>query len=242
MRIERTPHFWLALCLTLCLTLYLAARTAPQQAMAATAPPATVIWVYDGDTVRLDSGQSLRLAGIDSPELGKKGQPDQFYARQSLKLAVRLARGRQVILRAVGTNRQDRYGRLVAEVILPGGTSLNETLVAEGAAWVYWHNDLHGDYLDRLLAAQRAALEQERGMWGPLLRSAAASAAYVGNSRSYRFFPTHSAEARNIHHANLVRFASLRDAFWQGYAPGRLRDPGNPDAPPRASFLPDSPR
>ena len=202
------------------------------------AQPTRVVWVYDGDTLRLESGQSVRLAGLDSPELGKKGQKDQHYARDALHLAMKLAKNTFVTCNTVSRNSFDKYGRMVTEILLPDGSSLNQNLVSGGAAWVYWHRDLHADYIQRLLTAQRDAIEQGRGMWPQLLSGEAATRAYTGNAKSYRFFPADSAEAKNIHFGSVVRFSNLKDAFWQGYAPGRTRDPRHPDAPPRVHFLP----
>lgn len=36
--------------------------------------------VLDGDTVRLGDGRSVRLIGINAPELGRKGRPSEPYA------------------------------------------------------------------------------------------------------------------------------------------------------------------
>ena len=36
--------------------------------------------VIDGDTLRLQDGRSVRLIGINAPEIGRKGQSDEPYA------------------------------------------------------------------------------------------------------------------------------------------------------------------
>jgi micrococcal nuclease len=57
----------------------------------------------------------------------------------------------------------DRYGRTVAEVILPDGRSLNREMVREGLAWWYREYTPHDAELARLEAKARAA---RRGLWG----------------------------------------------------------------------------
>ena len=42
---------------------------------------ATVTQCTDGDTFVLDTGQRVRLAGVDTPEKGSKDTPPQYYTR-----------------------------------------------------------------------------------------------------------------------------------------------------------------
>ena len=238
------PRFWgwLLSCLLLAV---LAPALCPTPTLA---EELRVAKVLDGDTLRLTDGRTLRLAGIDTPEQGRGTQPDQFHARESTALARRLAHDARITLRPVsggpdnstdgGTGARDKYARLLGEAILPDGSSLNERMVAEGAAWVYWHKGLNGAFLQRLLAVQREAIRQERGMWRGLLRHEAARKAYVGNSASRRFFPADSAEAQRVRGNRRAVFSSLAAAFEAGYAPGRTRIPDAPHLPPRSQFLP----
>jgi endonuclease YncB( thermonuclease family) len=66
------------------------------------------------------------LHGIDTPE---KTQPFGTGARQ---FAGELVFGQTVTVQVHDT---DRYGRLVGEVMLPDGRSLNRELVKAGLAW-----------------------------------------------------------------------------------------------------------
>lgn len=62
----------------------------------------------------------------------------------------------------VRTRGTDRYGRTIADVILPDGRSLNHQMVREGMAWWY-RAVVPGDReLERLEAEARAA---KRGLW-----------------------------------------------------------------------------
>ena len=93
-----------------------------------------VLSIGDGDTIRVTSPSgagktTVRLACIDAPE---NSQMLGIDARQALQADLPI--GTEVGLRIKAT---DRYGRTVAE-ILKGTTNINQTLVAAGAAFVYW--------------------------------------------------------------------------------------------------------
>ena len=70
---------------------------------------AMVATVTDGDTVRLESGEAVRIVGIDTPERGECG-----YERASRALE-RLVLGRPVALTAP-VDDTDRYDRLLRYV------------------------------------------------------------------------------------------------------------------------------
>ena len=69
--------------------------------------------VVDGDTLELGNGETVRLVGIDTPEVGQCG-----YDRASEALG-RLVTGRQVRLTMSDEDR-DRYGRLLRYVDVGG--------------------------------------------------------------------------------------------------------------------------
>jgi endonuclease YncB( thermonuclease family) len=94
--------------------------------------------VFYGPLMRVKDGDSLvakvqgvamdfRLADVDAPEL------DQPYGQQAKRELVSLARGQQLVLLPIDT---DRYGRTVAHV-WNGNTYLNAEVVGRGAAWFY---------------------------------------------------------------------------------------------------------
>jgi endonuclease YncB( thermonuclease family) len=92
-------------------------HTTPKPAPRPRALPAPktflVTRVVDGDTLELGNGESVRLVGIDTPELGQCG-----YDRATAALA-RLVAGKQVRLGRSDEDR-DRYGRLLRYVDVGG--------------------------------------------------------------------------------------------------------------------------
>jgi endonuclease YncB( thermonuclease family) len=111
--------------------------TALLAALLALATPAAAqrsVTVIDGDTIRV-SGEVVRLAGIDAPELRRP------RCAEERRLA-RAARDRLQVLVAGGVRLQaaagrDRYRRVLARVIDLRGRDVGAVLVAEGLAVPY---------------------------------------------------------------------------------------------------------
>lgn len=188
-----------------------------------------VDYCIDGDTLRLANGQLVRLAGIDTPELEHDDQPPQYYADESRLLLQKLVLGKNIFLRPVTDSSRhnptliiDRHKRLVAEVVLPDGTSVNERMVAEGAAFVYPHKEHPREYTLKLLRLQQEAMATSKGFWKRILSDPAVERPYVGNRNSLRFFPAGCPEIKRINPRNRIPFSTLEDAFCAGYAPARV--------------------
>ncbi len=116
---------------------------------------ATVVGIADGDTLHvLFNGKParVRLAGIDCPE---KSQPFGSKAKQ---FTSDLVFGKEVTISVEG---KDKYGRMLGNVILPDGTSLNHNLVRAGYAW--WYRRFSHD--KELAALEAEAQYHNRGLW-----------------------------------------------------------------------------
>ncbi len=92
-----------------------------------------VTYVYDGDTVRLASGEKVRLIGINTPETGQEDAPPQPLAVEARNALRRLVKhnARRLNLR-LGAERRDRYGRLLAHAFLSDGRSVAAALLEQG--------------------------------------------------------------------------------------------------------------
>ena len=113
-----------------------------------------VTHVADGDTLSVTANgrtEKIRLEGIDAPEAG---QAFGGQARQRLRV---LAFSQPA---TVHVRDRDRYGRLVARVIV-AGRDLSEEMVKAGLAWHYTQYSA-----DRQLAAlEQQARQQHLGLW-----------------------------------------------------------------------------
>ena len=129
---------------------------------------ARVTRVVDGDTLHVDvrgRDVTVRLLGIDTPELHKPATPVECGARSAAAVMERLADGARV--RLVGDPTQDdrdRYGRRLAYVVVRGsGVDLGEALVRRGWASVYVF-DRPFQRVARYRRAERAARAAGRGV------------------------------------------------------------------------------
>jgi endonuclease YncB( thermonuclease family) len=197
--------------------LFLLAMTRPTCALEYSA---RVVGVSDGDTLTVLQERSrvhVRLYGIDAPE---KAQDEGSRAKQ---LASSLALGEAVTVRVHDT---DRYGRTVAEVVLPDGRSLNREMVAAGMAWWYRQYAPADGELARLEAEARAG---RRGLWSqsnPVppwsWRKAVTgqrTRAVVGNRRSRLYHNANCRGVATMSEGNRVGFDSAEQAGAAGYRP-----------------------
>ncbi|NDB63824.1 MAG: hypothetical protein EB170_08185 [Nitrosopumilaceae archaeon] len=113
-------------------------------------PPITggyVIKVYDGDTITI-AGRlpytesplyrfSVRLLGIDSPEIKGKTEKEKEAAHKSQHALEGLILHKKVVLREIST---EKYGRILANVYLvteTGEILVNKWMLANGYAVAY---------------------------------------------------------------------------------------------------------
>lgn len=92
--------------------------------------------VVDGDTLRLDDGRSVRLIGINAPEIGRKGRRSEAFAetaRRRLESLVRQSGGRVGLL--PGVEPRDKYGRTLAHVYGRTGDNFEAVLLSEGLGY-----------------------------------------------------------------------------------------------------------
>jgi micrococcal nuclease len=131
---------------------------------------AVVRRVVDGDTLIARIGgddERVRMLGVDAPESVRSDRPVEcFGPRASARTKALLPKGTRITLTADPTQgERDQFGRLLAEVSLPGeAITVNERLIAEGYAEVF-RGDGRGRLQPRLRAAERAARDARLGLW-----------------------------------------------------------------------------
>lgn len=138
----------------------------------------TVIKVYDGDTFQIETGEKVRLLGIDTPEKWESSKLDKdsertFKDKEAIKKLGQLASeyaealllNKTVILKADSTNSdKDRYGRLLRYAYLEDGSLFNLKIIQDGYAYAYTKYPVI--YIEEFLKAQTEARENNRGLWG----------------------------------------------------------------------------
>lgn len=116
----------------------------------------SVISVLDGDTLEVlhnHHPERIRLSGIDCPEKG------QAFGKKAKQAASDLTFGKEVTLQTHG---KDKYGRTLADVLLPDGTNVNHTLVKDGMCWWY-RKYAPGDAV--LEGSEKEARAEKIGLW-----------------------------------------------------------------------------
>lgn len=123
---------------------------------------ATVVSVVDGDTIKIEGGEVVRYIGMNTPETVAPRRPVECYGKEASTKNKELVQGKTVELEK-DISERDTFGRLLRYVWI-GDVLLNEYLVREGFAQVSTYPP-DVKYVERLLAAQRLAVEEKKGMW-----------------------------------------------------------------------------
>ncbi len=119
----------------------------------------------NGDLV-LEDGRAVRLEGLLLPA-GSKDHAPAYLAEQAVAEIDDLARGRRVTL-SVFVPKEDRYGRLRAQVFFPDASDeawLQIALLSRGFARVSMSPDRH-ECAAELYAAEAGARGKRYGIWG----------------------------------------------------------------------------
>ncbi|MBU0502817.1 MAG: thermonuclease family protein [Candidatus Omnitrophota bacterium] len=130
----------------------------------------------DGDTLKLENGERVRLIGIDTPEMhdsskllrdSRRSHQDaeqiKKLGRRSYEFTRNLVQGRNVRLE-FDVERKDKYGRLLAYVYLPDGTFVNAEIVKQGFASLMTISP-NVKYADIFRQLYQEARENNRGLW-----------------------------------------------------------------------------
>ena len=99
-----------------------------------------VVRVVDGDTIKVSTGVTLRLIGIDTPETVDPRKPVQCFGGSSLHAHQLLDNTSISLEYDASQGRLDRYGRTLAYVWMADGRMFDETMIADGFAHEYTYN------------------------------------------------------------------------------------------------------
>jgi micrococcal nuclease len=132
--------------------------------------------VVDGDTIVLETGERVRLIGIDTPEVHeseklhrdarkqkKNPREIQEMGRKSWEYVKSLLSGQRVRLEFDAV-KKDKYNRLLAYVYLKDGTFVNAEIVKAGYASLM-NIPPNVKHAETFRALYRDAREHNRGLW-----------------------------------------------------------------------------
>jgi endonuclease YncB( thermonuclease family) len=120
--------------------------------------------VVDGDTVHLAGGDRVRLIGLNTPELGRDGNPPEPLAREAREALAALTGASGRVLLVEGRDGRDRHGRRLAHLYGPGGRNLTAHMLRQGMGFhvAVAPNFTH---LECLRAAEAEARAARVGVW-----------------------------------------------------------------------------
>lgn len=168
--------------------------------------------VIDGDTVQLESGETVRYLGIDAPERFRKEGGAEFYAAEATRFNKKLVFMKKVRLE-FDVEKKDQYGRLLAYVFVKD-VFVNAELVKHGCAKAYIKPP-NEKYKNLLLANQKKAMDEEKGLWQERKKDSETN--YIGNKRTYTLHRPSCKFANNISDKNRIIFRNRMDAIKIGY-------------------------
>jgi micrococcal nuclease len=123
---------------------------------------ALVDYVADGDTLFLNSGETVRLIGVDTPESHHPERPVEYFAAEAKAFLEQTAKGREVRL-VYGKERYDKYGRLLAYAYLPDGVLINAEIIKAGCGFAYTRFPF--ELSSNFVRYETEARQAKRGMW-----------------------------------------------------------------------------
>jgi micrococcal nuclease len=119
--------------------------------------------VIDGDTIVLDGEETVRLLGIDTPEMDHPNDSVRQFAQEAKDYVKSLVLDRNVRLE-YEWERRDEYGRTLAYVFLPDGRLLNAEIIRNGYGFVYTRKVY--SRTEEFRGLEGDAREAGVGLWG----------------------------------------------------------------------------
>ena len=122
----------------------------------------TILKITDGDTIRVNTGNDVRLLQIDTPE----PMSSECYSSEATAALTKLISGKTIRLESDPVSANiDRFGRDLRYVFV-GKLNINLKMVELGAAAPLFYQGEKGKYWSQLLKAAEKAKKNKVGLWG----------------------------------------------------------------------------
>jgi micrococcal nuclease len=176
--------------------------------------------IIDGDTIQLDTGETVKYLGIEAPKLNTKEGGPEFYARDATRYNKRLVFMKKVRLE-FDRDKKDPQGRLLAYVFVKN-LFVNAELVKLGYARAAVKSP-NIKYQETLARLEKKAIEEDRGLWQETKKDTESS--YVGNKRTYTLHRPSCKYVGKIPAKDKIIFRNRADALKIGYTPDKYCKP-----------------
>lgn len=165
------------------------------------ATPVQIRHVIDGDTVILSDNRRLRLIGIDTPELGRDGRPDEPLARAAReRLQAILSQASHISLRS-DQEARDHYGRTLGH-LYADGHNIQAALLKAGLA-IPLTIPPNLQHLECYQTASVTARSQQHGVWALPPYQPVASSQLTGRERGF-----------SLIYGEVTRIGRSKSAIW----------------------------
>jgi len=156
--------------------------------------PYKVIKVIDGDTIKLNNSQTIRLSGINTPETG------ECYYQEAKERLTELILEKDVFLEKDKTI-TDKYGRELRYVYVTGMMT-NAIMVEEGYARVFDKYENDTKRYPELKILEETAKSDKLGIWS--CEDKKQECLYVGSKNSKTYHKPDCKFAKKIKPENMV--------------------------------------
>lgn len=123
--------------------------------------------VVDGDTLHIQidgQDETVRLVGIDTPELSHPSKPVECFAQEAKDKLSELVLDKEVRFEYDSKQgKRDKYDRLLLYIWVDD-IFVNDYMVREGYAYAY--REIDSDCLEQFKKGEYEAKESEKGLWG----------------------------------------------------------------------------
>lgn len=125
--------------------------------------------VIDGDTIVIESGETVRYIGVDTPETVHPKKAIQCFGKNAA-IQNKILVDKKIIYLEKDISDKDRYGRLLRYIYLPNPNSktevifINEYLIEQGFGQIITYPP-DVKYHNKFTDAQKIAQKEKRGLW-----------------------------------------------------------------------------
>ncbi len=109
----------------------------------------------DGDTIEMEDGTKIRMAGIDSPEVGHGSTAAEPGGNEARAWTAERLAGKTIRYYVDSANEKDKYGRTVALIFYWSGGSYSIDMIQTGhaeAAYLYLAKDLKDEIFENAVS------------------------------------------------------------------------------------------
>ena len=128
-----------------------------------------VLEVIDGDTIKINykgKKKSVRILGMNTPEKKNPFRPQECFGEEASKKAKEILKNKKVRIEFDGSqSKYDKFGRILAYIILDDGRDFEYEMIKNGYAYEYTYHGRKYKNQKKYKEAQKYAEKNHLGLW-----------------------------------------------------------------------------